>query len=87
MAVDRKIKDTRIMRRKGKQAAGEPASTGQLSDDRKRPDPRSADRGIGSSYAMAVGNVLEQSAEMKKGSQSGFLGESSETMDIKQIKV
>ncbi len=65
-----------------KKVQGHKAATGQKSDVRMKPKAQHQDRGIGSSFAMAVANVLEESKQLK-GSQNGFLGVASETLDIK----
>jgi hypothetical protein len=70
------------MAKKSKKVQGHKAPTGQESDVRMKPKAEHQDRGIGSSFAMAVSNVLEESKQLK-GSQSSFLGVASETLDIK----
>lgn len=61
------------------------ASVGQneLSDDRQERKPQHLDRGIGSSFADAVGNLLDE-AKGLKGSTHGFLGKEKQTIDAKQ---
>ncbi len=70
------------MTKKSKKVQGHKAPTGQMSDERMKPKAEHQDRGIGSSFAMAVQNVLEESRQLK-GSQNNFLGVQSETLDIK----
>lgn len=83
MAVQNKPKTTRTVVSKKKQPEGKTAQTGEESDRRVQVAPDSSkDRGIGSSFAMAVGEMLTEAKEMK-GSQSSFLGKPSETIDPK----
>ena len=85
MAVQNKPKTTRKVVSKKKQDQGTYESTGKLADRRTQTAPDSSlDRGIGSSFAYAVGAVL-QAAPSVKGSQSDFLGEPSEVIDPKQF--
>ena len=81
MAVMDKVKDTRLKVKKAKPKQLETVQTGELSDV----SPNGTDRGIGSSYAMAVGNILEEAKMLRKGSQSGFLGKEKETIDVKEV--
>lgn len=70
------------MAKKTKLTQGHKAPTGQKSDKRMKPQAEHQDRGIGSSFAMAVAVVLEESKQLK-GSQGNFLGVQSESLDIK----
>jgi hypothetical protein len=79
----KKVSDTRMKASKRKQPQGQKAATGQESDERMKPQAQHQDRGMGSSFAMAVANALEESKAMK-GSQSNFLGVPSQTIDIKE---
>lgn len=84
MAAQSKPKTTRKVASKKKQDEGKTAPTGEMSDRAIQVSPdKSKDRGIGSSFAYAVGEVLAQAKEMK-GSQSNFLGVPSEVIDPKQ---
>jgi hypothetical protein len=83
MAVQSKSKTTRTVASRKKQNEGRTAQTGEESDRRTQVAPDSSkDRGIGSSFAYAVGEMLTEAKEMK-GSQSAFLGVPSETIDPK----
>lgn len=69
---------------KSKKKQGTPAKTGEMSDHRVQMSPdKSKGRGIGSEFAYAVGEMLQQAAEVK-GSQSNFLGIPKESIDIQQ---
>lgn len=62
-------------------AQGKPAKTGSKADDRNLAPSTTVDRGIGSSYAFAVGAAMQE-----KESTTSFLGQekktiSAETMD------
>lgn len=84
MAVKSNAKTTRRVESRKKQNEGSTPKTGEESDRRVQVAPDSSlDRGIGSSFAYAVGEVLAQSKEMK-GSQSSFLGKPAEVIDPKQ---
>jgi len=84
MAVQSKPKTTRSVASRKKQDEGKAPQTGEESDRRVQVAPDSSkDRGIGSSFAMAVGEMLVAAKEMK-GSQSNFLGKPSEVIDPKQ---
>ena len=86
MAVQTKTSDTRLKTKKtDKSKQGEPAKTGEMSDDRKIPSSRTSDRGIGSSYAMAVANILEDAKTMKSDAKKSFLGQESKVIDPKQF--
>ena len=67
-----------------KQDEGKSRETGELSDSRVQTAPNSGlDRGIGSSFAYAVGAIMQQAPDLK-GSQNDFLGVPSEVIDPKQ---
>ena len=84
MAVQSKPKTTRRVASKKKQPEGKTPQTGEESDRRVQVAPDSGlDRGIGSSFAMAVGELLQDAKKMR-GSQVGFLGQEKEVIDIKQ---
>lgn len=84
MAVQSKPKTTRRVEKKKKQDEGKRAETGEMSDHRVQVAPDSGlDRGIGSSFAYAVGAIL-QAAPALKGSESDFLGVPSQVIDPKQ---
>lgn len=69
---------------KGK-SRGTQAQTGEMSDHGVQTSPdKSKGRGIGSSFALAVGEVMEQAAKLK-GSQSDFLGTPSEVISIEKM--
>ena len=62
----------------GKQANPESlASTNQI------PDPKMLSRGIGSSFAMAVANLMDK-ADSLAGSKNGFLGIEKAILDPKE---
>lgn len=83
MAVQTKAKTTRSVASRKKQNEGKAAQTGEESDRRVQVAPDSSkDRGIGSSFAYAIGEMLVEAKEMK-GSQSAFLGKPSEVIDPK----
>ena len=85
MAVMTKAKTTRKVVGKKKQDERRTPQTGEESDRRTQVAPDSRlDRGVGSSFAYAVGEMLNAAKEMK-GSQSNFLGEPSEVIDPKQF--
>lgn len=84
MSVKHKPSDTRLKVKKTKQPQGHKAATGQKSDVRMKPQAQHQDRGIGSSFAMAVASVLEESKSMKGSNPNGFLGVATETIDIKE---
>lgn len=68
---------------KSNKVQGKKPSTGQKSDKRVSMTPdKSKDRGDGSSFAYAVAAIKEE-AKGLKGSQTGFLGEPKETIDLK----
>lgn len=68
-----------------KQDEGKTRETGELSDNRVQNAPDSRlDRGIGSAFAYAVGEMMTAAKEMK-GSQVDFLNEPSEIIDPKQF--
>lgn len=75
------MKKTKV--KNGQASQGHKAATGQKSDERMRPKAQHQDRGIGSSFAVAVANALEESKTMK-GSQTAFLGVPAQTIDIKE---
>ena len=84
MAVQSKPKTTRTVASKKKQPEGKTPQTGEESDRRVQVAPNSGlDRGIGSSFAMAVGEILQEAKTMR-GSKQGFLGTEKETIDIKE---
>lgn len=74
-------KELKVKQKASKRKQGSSADPKQLSDDRKPKAPRSEDRGIGSAYAMAIGEALN----LEKGSQEGFLGKEKQTIDPKQF--
>ena len=83
MAVQSKPKTTRTVVGKKKQPEGKTPQTGEESDRRVQVAPNSGlDRGIGSSFAMAVGELIQDAKKMR-GSQTGFLGQEKEVIDIK----
>lgn len=83
MAVKNKPKTTRTTASRKKQPEGKTPQTGEESDRRVQVAPNSGlDRGIGSSFAYAVGEILKDAKQMR-GSQVGFLGQEKETIDIK----
>lgn len=84
MAVSTKEKDTRLKVKKAKPGQLETVDTGEKADQRKYPDAQMKDRGIGSSFAMALGNILEDAKEFKKAAKAGFLGKPSEVIDPKE---
>lgn len=85
MAVMSKASTTRKVVGKKKQNEGKTPKTGEESDRRTQVAPDSKlDRGVGSSFAYAVGEMLEAAKEMK-GSQTNFLNEPSEIIDPKQF--
>ncbi len=59
---------------------GKTAKTGSKADERKYPKAKSGDRGIGSSYAMAV-----DVGAVEKGSTSDFLGKKKETISLDRM--
>lgn len=68
-----------------KQYEGESRETGETSDNRNEIAPNSnLHRGIGSSFAYAVGAIMQAVPDLK-GSQTDFLGEPSEVIDPKQF--
>jgi len=72
------------MKKEGKTRGTSP-QTGSLSDHAIQLSPdMSRGRGIGSSFAYAVGAIMQQAPAIK-GSQTDFLGEPSETVDIKEM--
>lgn len=71
-------------KKSSKRVQGQQASTRQLSNKREKHQPRTQDRGIGSSYAYAVGNVVEEAKNMK-GSQTNFLGVEKVTLNPKEF--
>ena len=84
MAVREKPKTTRTVVGKNKQPKEKTPQTGEKSDHRVQVAPDSTkDRGIGSSFAYAVGEILQEAKEIK-GSKVGFLGKEKETIDVKQ---
>lgn len=67
-----------------KQDEGKSRTDGEMSDRRTQSAPNSGlDRGIGSSFAYAVGAIMQAAPDLK-GSQSDFLGVPSEVIDPKQ---
>lgn len=75
-----KTNDTRLKVKKSKPKVEKTPRTGEDSDDRKKPLAEHQDRGIGSAFAYAVGELKAQAKEMR-GSQNAFLGVPSETID------
>jgi hypothetical protein len=85
MAVKTKPKTTRTVVSKKKQPEGTTPQTGEMSDRRIQVSPDSnLDRGIGSSFAYAVGEILTEAKQMR-GSKQGFLGTEKETIDVKDF--
>lgn len=73
------------MARKKTKNQSVPAQTKELSDHRVQASPdKTKGRGIGSSFAFAVGSVM-QSAPNIKGSQTDFLGEPSEIISVSEM--
>lgn len=84
MAVQSKPKTTRSVASRKKQPEGKTPQTGEESDRRVQVAPNSGlDRGVGSSFAYAVGEILKEAKQMR-GSQTGFLGQEKEVIDIKE---
>lgn len=85
MASMNKPKTTRRVVSKKRQDEGSSIQTGEMSDHRVQlsPDKNKA-RGIGTSFAYAVGAVMQQAPNLK-GSQSNFLGEPSEVISIQEM--
>lgn len=79
----RKTGDTRTKTQKQDKSQGEPARTNSASDARVRRPPRTMNRGIGSSYAYAVRNVMEEAKTMK-GSDAAWLGQEKKILDPKE---
>lgn len=71
------------LKSRGKRAdQGEPAKAKSASSTNMQPMPRQFARGVGTEFAYAVKNVLDESKHMK-GSDSGFLGVDKEILDPK----
>ena len=66
-----------------KKQQGINANTKQLSDDSQKPNARTQDRGLGSSFAYAIGGLLNGILG-DKGSQKGFLGVDKKSIDPKE---
>jgi len=60
---------------------GQNADGKHKASDGKKRAPRQEDNGIGSAYAIAVGEALN----LEKGSKQGFLGKEKKTIDPKQF--
>lgn len=68
-----------------KKSQGKTPQTGSKADNRVQMTPdKSKDRGIGSSFAYAV-QIMKEEAKQFRGSQQGFLGQKSETIDVQQF--
>lgn len=70
--------------KKSNKNQGEMAKAKAASATNQNPVARTMGRGMGSSYAYAVDNLLDQAKHMK-GSDNGFLGEPKETLDPTQF--
>lgn len=80
-----KTKTTRTVVSKKKVKQGTQSQTGEMSDHKVQMSPdKSLGRGIGSSFAYAVGAVMQQAPGLK-GSQSDFLGEPSEVISVSEM--
>lgn len=77
------IKNGKASGKHSKKVQGDIARPAALSDMNMQKAPAIAPRGLGSSYAQAVGNVMQQAKEVK-GSSHGFLGQEKKTLDPKE---
>jgi hypothetical protein len=59
---------------------GKKVSGAEKSDDRQFPPMQTQSRGIGSSFAMAVSNLMDAAASLS-GSKNGFLGVEKKVID------
>lgn len=85
MARMDKPKTSRTVTTKPSKNKGDQAEPASMSDHRIQLSPdKTKGRGIGSSFAFAVGGVLQQTPEIK-GSQVDFLGEPKELITIEQM--
>lgn len=69
--------------KKGKvsqKSQGKPVSGASRSSRNEQPMPRTQERGLGTSYAMAVNSLIDQAKQMS-GSKNGFLGVEKVTID------
>jgi len=77
------IKTGKASDKQSKKVQGDSARFAALSDMNMQQAPAIAPRGLGSSYAHAVGNIMHQAKEVK-GSKNGFLGQEKKTLDPKE---
>lgn len=74
-----------MAKKKGKKTPPVTAQSKEMGDHRIQESPdKSKGRGVGSSFAYAVGAVM-QAAPNIKGSQTDFLGEPSEIISVSEM--
>jgi hypothetical protein len=74
------------MAKKSHKKAGKSVDGNSLSDTRIAPWPSTKPRGIGSSFAMAVGKVANEARGEKGSDKSEYLGKRKESIDYKRDK-
>ncbi len=72
------------MAKKSQKNQGKGVDGNSLSDRKIAPWPTTTGRGIGSSYAMAVGNVMNEARGEKGSDKSEYLGKQKETIEYKK---
>ena len=83
LLIGLKKKVTHKMSKKSNKKQGDQASGASLSDSRQVRDPRTMERGIGSSFATAVARIMDMAPEIA-GSKNGFLGVEKQVLDPKE---
>lgn len=71
------------MSKKSNKVQGSKVSGAYKAEDMKIKSPTETDRGIGSSFAMAVSRIMDMAASVA-GSKNGFLGKEKVTVDVKE---
>ena len=71
------------MSKKSNKIQGDKVKGAYKASDNKMSSPVEADRGIGSSFAMAVSRIMDAAASVA-GSKNGFLGKEKVTVDSKE---
>jgi len=76
----------KLVHKPKKSLGGKSVDGNSLSDTKTAPWPTMSGRGVGSSYAMAVKNVMNEARGEKGSDKNEYLGKQKQTMEYKQDK-